>query len=381
MVQLLLVFLFLAAPVWDLWRLDVINGRIYLFGRSLPWGQGHQFLLFALAIAFGVLFLNLVVGRFFCSWACPQNSASELAGWMTSSRYAVLSVLILPTVSVILGLATLMYFVPPRTVISQFFGGQPPIPLILACLVLSLLIYLNISRIGHSYCRWACPYGVLQGVIASPGALRIHYRGDRAEPGFCTECRACVDRCYMGINPMRGPQGACLNCGNCLAACDAAVKKTGGPRLLSFGFGEQGGGSFLRSVLDPRSLIALLVFILAVWVPIKGMIMPPADFSVTRHPTHHLLAQDGRTVANQFLVHISLEGGSPRTFELSIQGLPAVLEPDVITIIPGQDRTVPLRVRPEIALVPGTYPFRVLAVSQIDPGEVHRAEAVYFVPQ
>ncbi len=379
LVQWALAILFLAAPALDLWRLDVINGRIYLFGRSLPWGQGYHFLLFVLAVAFGVLLMNLVVGRVFCSWACPQNSASELADWLVAGRYGLIGSLLLPIVSVILGLATLMYFVPPRLVISQFLGSQPPLPLVLFALVLSLLIYMNISRIRHLYCRWACPYGLLQTGLSVPGALRVLYPRDQADPAFCHECRACVEKCYMDINPMRLRHDACLNCGDCLSACEAARARAGQPRILAFSFGPRGNGSLLRALADPRALVALVIFAVAIWVPVQGVMAPQADFSVTRHPAHYLIDEDGRTVGNQFLVYLSLDRGSPRTFELTIDGLPASLEPDVITVVPGQNRTVPLRIRPTMKLPPGSYPFRIQAVSQVNPGEVHRAEAVYFV--
>jgi ferredoxin len=55
----------------------------------------------------------------------------------------------------------------------------------------------------------------------------------------CLHCNACVDVCYMGIDPRKrvvfqyfSNIDACVNCGDCVAACEAEEARHGKAPVL-----------------------------------------------------------------------------------------------------------------------------------------------------
>ena len=105
----------------------------------------------------------------------------------------------------------------------------------------------------ETFCRTACPYGLLQGVIEDGRSLHVRFD---ATPGACIDCGACARACPMDIDIRKGSfQIECTRCGSCIDSCDAVLSrlKPARPGLLRFDF-----AAFSWRVWDlKRALVAL----------------------------------------------------------------------------------------------------------------------------
>ena len=212
LVQLLFLAVFLLLPVFDLFRFDLPAGKLFFFGQEI-WLDEWALLWLGLMLAMWLVgAVSLVFGRVYCAYACPQTVFSELAhdvdaiarrltrGLPPERRPGAARALSLLAVAA-LSLATtalfMAYFAPLpevlRRIASLDFG--PWLGAVGA--TTTLLAFLNLVFVRESFCRSACPYGLLQGVIEDGRSL--HVRLDEAT-GACIDCKACARTCPMGID-------------------------------------------------------------------------------------------------------------------------------------------------------------------------------------
>ncbi|GAB4272706.1 MAG: hypothetical protein Kow0092_27860 [Deferrisomatales bacterium] len=74
---------------------------------------------------------------------------------------------------------------------------------------------------SRNYCRWACPWGGLWGLVGYMGLHRLRGDADR-----CTQCGLCEQVCDMGVAIRSEIQRRaavrsveCMGCGRCVSAC------------------------------------------------------------------------------------------------------------------------------------------------------------------
>ncbi|MHC5003602.1 MAG: 4Fe-4S binding protein, partial [Planctomycetota bacterium] len=203
------------------------------------------------AINAGAIFLvltvlsTLVLGRFFCGWACHLVAYQDLARWIALR----LGVRLRPVRS------RLMLFVPlfaaywlfGKPLVDRWAAGNPapaiswhlttedfwatfpgPAITVLTFLVCGGLIVLVLGAKG--FCSYGCPYGALFVVADrfAPGRIRVNDDCDGSAE--CTRhCSSNVDvagevaRYGMVVDP------GCMKCMDCIAICPNDA--------LSFGFG------------------------------------------------------------------------------------------------------------------------------------------------
>ncbi len=86
--QTVAILVFFAVPLLNLFRVDLVERRFYLYGRSFPFGAVNPIgvpILVIIVVAFLLAFIfvllpavNLVAERGFCGWFCPQTMLSEV---------------------------------------------------------------------------------------------------------------------------------------------------------------------------------------------------------------------------------------------------------------------------------------------------------------
>lgn len=177
----------------------------------------------------GVL-LVLLLGRFFCGWACPYLpilAASNAARFVLSrvgitpfdvklprvtSRVIMVGVLM---VGALAGTQLVPLVYPPAIVGREvfrvvFYGSLGAGSL----LVLGAFLFDTfVSRAG--FCRSLCPGGAMFSTIGAASPLHVHNEREK-----CTDCTVCDVVCNLGQSPMTNAlDSGCERCGRCIASC------------------------------------------------------------------------------------------------------------------------------------------------------------------
>jgi ferredoxin-type protein NapH len=175
-----------------------------------------------------LLFYLLVGGRAFCSWVCPVNPVTDLAGWMRwrlqiagqlrvdrSVRFWILGLALL--VSAISGVAAFEQVSPIAMLHRELIYG-PGLGLLAALAILLLDLYV----VRRGWCSSLCPLGAFYSLVGRYSPTRIGF-----DAGLCDRCGECLPVCpepqliHFGDMAAAGfvDSGDCTNCARCLEVC------------------------------------------------------------------------------------------------------------------------------------------------------------------
>jgi ferredoxin-type protein NapH len=174
--------------------------------------------------------LVLLLGRFFCGWACPYlpvlaaSNAARFALTRVGVRLPdvrvprVTGVVLLVGVLVVgavLGTQVAPLVYPPAVIGREvfrvvFYGSLGAGASLVAA---AFLFDTFVSRAG--FCRSLCPGGAMFSLIGAASPLRVHNERSR-----CTDCTVCDVVCNLGQSPMTARlDSGCERCGRCVASC------------------------------------------------------------------------------------------------------------------------------------------------------------------
>lgn len=176
----------------------------------------------------------LLGGRTFCSWVCPINPVTDLAGFLRRSlvegkglvikpatRYWALGgVLLASAVSGSIAYETIN---PVTTLWRDLtFGG-------VAGLVLAGMIFLfDLLVAKNGFCGHLCPVGAFYGLIGAKTLLRVS-ASRRENCDDCLDCFAVCPEPLVIAPALRGKDspvilsGACTACGRCADVCPEKI--------------------------------------------------------------------------------------------------------------------------------------------------------------
>jgi ferredoxin len=134
----------------------------------------------------------LLFGRVFCAGACPHGAIQELIGFRQVRVPKKVESVLGSLPYVYLGLAVLFSATESQFIICRYdpFVGifrldAPYTMIIFGSLLLIAGIFVN-----RPYCRYLCPYGVLQNLFS-----RFSVRHLTISPAECRNCRLCESGC------------------------------------------------------------------------------------------------------------------------------------------------------------------------------------------
>jgi len=181
-----------------------------------------------------ILAVYLLFGRVWCSWVCPINMVTDLAGWLRNklgisntvslkrnTRYAVLALALI--LSVLTSVAAFEW-VSPISMMHRgiVFGLGLGWTAILGIFLFDLLI------LKHGWCGHVCPLGGFYSLTGKVAQLRIGF-----DTPTCTHCGECAKVCPepQVLNLKKASKagmvasGECTNCGRCITVCPEETLK------------------------------------------------------------------------------------------------------------------------------------------------------------
>lgn len=277
--------LFVQAPVFDLFRLDLNLGHFILFGQDWTLGLdallAHEitplqaglniFLRGFLPLA-GVIALVIVValkyGRVYCGWLCPHFSIVETLnqlmrraigkhsvwdretlpeqdkGAPVMGRNRAWLLVLLPLAlafSFVWATALLTYLLPPAEIYGNLWQGTLTRNQGLFIGIATLVFFLEFTLARHLFCRFGCAVGLFQSLawMANRKAMVVSFERERASA--CLDCtNACDNACPMRLKPrtIKRHMFSCTQCVSCVTACGQA--QAGDPQgsLLHWSAGQ-----------------------------------------------------------------------------------------------------------------------------------------------
>jgi len=333
-IQLACLAIFSLLPLFDLCRFDFESNRLHLFRREI-WLD--EWALLWLALMFGMWLigaLSLILGRVYCAYACPQMVFTELAhdldalGKRLARSFAVglrrpaaraISTSLLALVSVGVSVLFMGYFAPLSRILTRLFHLDFGLWVGLIGASIAFLTFLDFAFVRESFCRAACPYGLLQGLLEDGRSLHVALDESR---GPCIDCQACARICPMEIDIREGAfQIECTRCGSCIDECDRILARSKPPRPGVLAFRLPG---FSFGSLDAKRLLvafatlgfgAVLAFAVATREPLSFQLSPVYVESAAQQPTP--------VSESRFLLRAANRTAGPVTLVLRPEGLPA----------------------------------------------------------
>lgn len=261
--------LFVLAPVFDLFRLDLHLGHFIFFGMN--WTLGLDALIAGeispleasvnlvlrgfvpIAGIVGVpLWVSFKYGRVYCGWLCPHFSVVETLNQLTRraiGKHSVWDTDVLPEQdkgadalprhpgwwAVLLPLALLFavvwatvlltYLLPPMEVYGNLWHGTPTRNQALFIGVGTGLFLIEFTLARHLFCRFGCAAGLFQSLAWMGNRQALVVSFDRTLSQACQDCTsACDHACPMRLKPrtIKRHMFSCTQCASCINACSSA---------------------------------------------------------------------------------------------------------------------------------------------------------------
>jgi len=275
--------LFVLAPALDLFRIDVTQAHVIVFGQVWSLGISHLMTgessgaqavlnlvlrgLLPLAVLVGGFgWIAWRYGRLYCGWLCPHFSVVEMINGLMrrasakpsvwekhvlpstradgsalplNKQYWWLVALAVPGFAFLWAFVLLTYLLPPQEIyanLSQLsFTRNQTIFLSAATTVLTLEFLLA----RHLFCRFGCAVGVFQSLVWMANKRGLVVGFDRQRAAACRTCAThCEHVCPMRLKPrsIKRHMFTCTECGQCIAACEQvqAAQHPGSPSLLQW---------------------------------------------------------------------------------------------------------------------------------------------------
>jgi len=225
--------------------------QIFLTGHIL-----HKDVLIGAAIV-SITYL-LLGARVWCSWVCPINMVTDLAGWIRKKlqikdtfklrrklRYVILGLSLI--ITLLMGVSAFEWISPISIFHRELIFG------IGTGWVAILTIFLfDLFVLKHGWCGHLCPLGAFYSVLGKITApLRISF-----DTPTCTHCVECVRVCpepqvldfKLAGKLQKISSSECTNCGRCITVCPEDTLKFS---LINF-HQKNTQNSLIEQTINPR---------------------------------------------------------------------------------------------------------------------------------
>jgi ferredoxin-type protein NapH len=258
--------LFVVAPIFDIFRLDLNLKHFIIFGMDWTLGLNDfvagkdtagqaakaiflHAILPLILVAIAVIYVAWKWGRIYCGWLCPHFSIVETINqtlrraigkqslWDKETLptrnpdgseikpdaiwwFGVIPLVIICAITWATVLLT--YLLPPAEIYGNIWHGTLTRNQSIFLIAGSIAFFVEFMFARHLFCRYACALGLFQSLawMANDKAMVIGFKRERAKD--CSTCySACDHVCPMRLNPrnVKRLMFACVQCGQCTDAC------------------------------------------------------------------------------------------------------------------------------------------------------------------
>ncbi|MBR7746258.1 4Fe-4S binding protein [Undibacterium baiyunense] len=266
MTQIGFFLLFVFAPIFDIFRLDLHLKHFIIFGMDWTLGLNDfvagkdtatqaakaiflHAILPLILVAAAVIYVAWKWGRIYCGWLCPHFSIVETINqtlrraigkqslWEKESQptrnpdgsetkpdaiwwFGVIPLVIICAITWATVLLT--YLLPPAEIYGNIWHGTLTRNQSIFLIAGSIAFFVEFMFARHLFCRYACALGLFQSLawMGNDKAMVIGFKRERAKD--CSTCySACDHACPMRLNPrnVKRMMFACVQCGQCTDAC------------------------------------------------------------------------------------------------------------------------------------------------------------------
>ena len=145
------------------------------------------------------LIFALAFGRVFCAGVCPLGAIQELTGIRPVRLHKGVETFLASVPFIYLALAVLFAATGSQFIICRYdpFVGIFRLNAPYTMIIFGSLLLLAGIFVNRPYCRYLCPYGVLQNIFSRFAGKHL-----TITPAECINCRLCEDACpYDAIIP------------------------------------------------------------------------------------------------------------------------------------------------------------------------------------
>jgi polyferredoxin len=273
--------LFVIAPIFDIFRLDLTLGHFIVLG--FPWTLGLDAFksgeITALQAGFNIVlrvFLPLGIlvitflwiawkyGRLYCGWLCPHFSVVEMINdlmrrasgkqsiWdkyplpelqsdgsilKPNKKYWWLVYLAVISFAFLWAVAFLTYLLPPKEIYYNLFHATLTRNQMIFLSAATFLLSIEFMFARHLFCRFACAVGLFQSLawMSNDRAMVVGFNTKKVKA--CIDCNAACDNvCPMRLKPrsMKRKMFTCTQCAQCVQACTQVQKQNSEVSLLQW---------------------------------------------------------------------------------------------------------------------------------------------------
>ena len=276
--------LFIFAPIFNLFRLDLNLGHFIFLGQNwtlgldaLQAGEGSaddavfNIIMRAFLPLAGIVALfgwtSWKYGRLYCGWLCPHFSVVEMVNSVMrkasgkfslwdkkkslnkvdgskveiDKKYWWLVILAVTGFAFLWAVVFLTYLLPPKEIYYNLINFSLTRNQMIFITVATILLSIEFMFARHFFCRFACAVGVFQSLVwmANKRAMVVSF--NRKNAAKCQGCHvACEDECPMRLKPrlIKRHMFNCTECGRCLNACQQVQLQKDQPSLLTWQDGQ-----------------------------------------------------------------------------------------------------------------------------------------------
>ena len=406
-VHVLCFLVFIALPFTNMLRFDLPRMLFHIAGVEVGISE-FSILFFTLMFLMLLLAAGAILyGRIYCGYLCPQMIFSEWSVGIerrvkrfvdqrlkasgpvarkVASKAGFLG--LLAAGSVFLAFIFTSYFVPPLDLLHRLLHMDMLTAGGITGAVVTLITFIDLVLVRHTFCTTACPYGYLQGILTDKHTLLVAYM----DPGqVCIDCKKCVNICEMEVDIRESPyQLGCTHCGDCVDACEDVLRKLGHPGLIHYAWGGQPDALVVEpwykrwGLRDPKRFVILAVclcYLTALGVSLASRKPVLIRVAADRSTLFTRLA-DGR-IENRIRLNLANRSHQAQGVKVWVEGLPqveVVLPANPIPLAPGETTEVMFSLRaPIFAGAQDVNPIRIMTQAS-DQGKPEVSELSFIMP-